>query len=167
LSLSASASPPRDASPGPTRDTESVTLLRYLDVALLIVAAPIMLLIGVPASGYLIAAGAWIVLRAVGVAIDRAAAAGGPMSREVTLRLSYLMGRLFILAIVVILVRKDDGEDAGLTALFVVVFAFTVQLLISVGNRPRRPTGKTGPATKAGSGPETSSGDATPPRSES
>jgi hypothetical protein len=171
LSLSASARPPRDASPGPTRDTESVTLLRYLDVALLIVAAPIMLLIGVPASGYLIAAGAWIVLRLVGVAIDRAAAAGGPVSREVTLRLSYLMGRLLILAIVVILVRKDFGRDAGLTALFVIVFAFTLQLLLSVGNRPHRPAarktpGATNTTATAATDADASSTDPSPPRSE-
>jgi hypothetical protein len=150
-----------------------VTLLRYLDVALLIVAAPIMLLIGVPASGYLIATGAWIVLRAVGVAIDRVLAAGGPVSREVTLRLSYLMGRLFILAIVVILVRKDFGKDAGLTALFVIVFAFTLQLLLSVGNRPQRPAAKTAPgakATKPTPDPDATpvaDADPTPPGSES
>ena len=36
-------------------------LLRYFDVAVLVIAAPIMLLIGVPAGGYLLGAGAWIV----------------------------------------------------------------------------------------------------------
>ena len=45
--------------------------LAYLDVVLLVVAAPIMLLIGVPAVGYLVGAGVWIALRAVGV-VDRA-----------------------------------------------------------------------------------------------
>jgi hypothetical protein len=165
LSLSASASSKRDASPGSTRDTEQVTLLRYLDVALLIVAAPILILIGVPASGYLIATGAWIVLRLVGVAIDRAAPLGGPVSREVTFRLSYLMGRLFILAIVVILVRKDAGRDAGLTALVVIVFAFTLQLLLSVGNRPQRPARISGAAKATSATPAkaaTPAADATP-----
>ena len=48
-----------------------MAVLRYFDVVLLVLAAPIMLLIGVPAGGYLIGAGAWIVLRAVGVGVER------------------------------------------------------------------------------------------------
>ena len=88
---------------------------------MLVVAAPIMLLIGVPAVGYLVGAGAWIVLRAVGVAIERVVAdrCDDPRS-EVTLRLGYLLGRLFMLAIAVILRpqrrrarRRTDGAARG------------------------------------------------------
>jgi hypothetical protein len=111
--------------------------LTYLDVVILVVAAPIMLLIGVPAVGYVVGAGAWIVLRAVGVAVDRLAAATSEPNREITLRLAYLLTRLFLLAIVVILVRNGSGRDAGLTALAVIVFAFTTQLVASFLTRPR------------------------------
>jgi hypothetical protein len=111
--------------------------LAYLDVVLLVVAAPIMLLIGVPAVGYLVGAGAWIVLRAVGVGVDRLAASIGDPTREITLRLGYLLGRLFLLAIAVILVRNGSGRDDGLTALVVIVFAFTAQLVLSFLTRPR------------------------------
>lgn len=114
-----------------------MTVLSYLDVVMLVVAAPIMLLIGVPAVGYLVGAGAWIVLRAVGVAVDRAVDAAEDPRREASLRLAYLLGRLFTLAIAVILVRNGAGRDDGLTALLVIVFAFTVQLALSVLNRPR------------------------------
>jgi len=111
--------------------------LAYLDVVLLVVAAPIMLLIGVPAVGYLVGAGAWIVLRAVGVAIDRVVPALKDPRSEVTLRLAYLLGRLFLLAIAVIVVRNGSGRNDGLTALLVIVFAFTTQLLTSFLTRPR------------------------------
>jgi hypothetical protein len=114
-----------------------VTALAYLDVIVLVVAAPIMLLIGVPAVGYLVGAGAWIVLRAVGVAVERAAGAADDPRREASLRLAYLLGRLFLLAIAVILVRNGSGRDDGLTALLVIVFAFTMQLVLSFLNRPR------------------------------
>ncbi|MBV9416326.1 MAG: hypothetical protein JO363_15195 [Solirubrobacterales bacterium] len=114
-----------------------MTPLVYLDVVILVVAAPILLLIGVPAVGYLVGAGAWIVLRAVGVAVERAVGAIEDPRREVTLRLAYLMGRLFTLAIVVILVRNAAGRDDGLTALLVIVFAFTTQLVLSFLTRPR------------------------------
>jgi len=121
----------------PAPSAAPITLLAYLDVVVLVVAAPIMLLIGVPAVGYLVGAGAWIVLRAAGVAVDRAVAAIKDPRSEVTLRLAYLLGRLFLLAIAVILVRNGSGRDAGLTALVVIVFAFTAQLLLSFLNRPR------------------------------
>ena len=111
--------------------------LAYLDVVVLVVATPIMLLIGVSAAGYLVGAGVWIVLRAAGVGVDRVAGSLEDPRREITLRLAYLLGRLFLLAIAVIVVRNASGRDAGLTALLVIVFAFTMQLLLSILNRPR------------------------------
>jgi hypothetical protein len=96
-----------------------------------------MLLIGVPAVGYLVGAGAWIALRAVGVLVERLVASVDDPRREVTLRLAYLMARLFLLAIAVILVRNGSGRDDGLTALLVIVFAFTMQLVLTFLNRPR------------------------------
>ena len=121
----------------PAPNEGAVTVLAYLDVVVLVVAAPIMLLIGVPAVGYLVGAGAWIALRAAGVLVERLAAASDDPRREVSLRLGYLMGRLFMLAIAVILVRNSAGRDDGLTALAVIVFAFTTQLVITFATRPR------------------------------
>lgn len=137
MSLSAPAT--SDGTPSPASESAPghATLLAYLDVVVLIVAAPIMLLIGVPAVGYLAGAGVWIALRAVGVAIDRVVPSLGDPRREVTLRLAFLMGRLFLLAIAVIVVRNRAGRDDGLTALVVIVFAFTAQLLLSFVTRPR------------------------------
>jgi hypothetical protein len=115
-----------------------VAVLRYFDVVLLVLAAPIMLLIGVPASGYLIGAAAWIALRALGEGVERYAAGTADAGRQIGVRLGYMLGRLFMLAIVVILVRKSDGQNAGLTALTVIVAAFTIQLATSALTRPRR-----------------------------
>jgi hypothetical protein len=114
-----------------------VLLLRYLDVALVALAAPIMVLIGVPAVGYLAGAGAWVALRAVGVAVERAASSA-QFRHEISLRLGFLLGRLFVLALAVILIRRGAGRDDGLAALLVIVFAFTVQLACSAMTRPRR-----------------------------
>src|SRR5207253_1863039 len=95
----------------PASGEGAFTVLSYLDVVVLVVAAPIMLLIGVPAVGYLVGAGVWIVLRAVGAGVDRAAASVGDPRREATLRLAYLLARLFLLAIAVIVVRNGSGRD--------------------------------------------------------
>jgi hypothetical protein len=117
--------------------TSEPVLLRYFDVAVVVVAAPILLLIGVPAAGYGIAAAAWIALRGVGVAVERAAGASRDQRSEVGLRLGYMLVRLFALAVTIILVRRDVSRDDGLTALFVIVVAFTIQLTVSAINRPR------------------------------
>lgn len=115
-----------------------MSVLSFFDVLVVVIATPIMLLIGVPASGYAIGAGAWIVLRAIGVGVDRAAADATDVNRAVGLRLGFMLGRLFALAIAVILVRRADGQNAGLTCLAVIAFAFTVQLVTSALIRPRR-----------------------------
>jgi hypothetical protein len=111
-------------------------LVTYLDVVIVVLAAPIMLLIGVPAAGYAIGAGAWIALRAVGVAVERAARAQ-ELRAQVSLRLGYMLGRLFLLALAIVLARSVGGRNDGLTALVVIVVAFTVQLAVSALNRPR------------------------------
>ncbi|MBV9311485.1 MAG: hypothetical protein JOZ73_11665 [Solirubrobacterales bacterium] len=116
-----------------------MTLLRYLDVVLIVLAAPILLLIGVSATGYVVGGGSWILLRAIGVGVERyATAVHGQPSREITVRLGYLLGRVFLLALTVVLVRREDGRSAGLTALLVIAVAFTVQLVISALTRPRK-----------------------------
>lgn len=111
--------------------SEPVTILRYFDLVLLVVAAPVMVLIGVPAAAYGIAAAVWIAVRAIGVVAERAAVTTTNASTQITIRMVYMLGRLFALALTVILVRLGEGRDAGLTALLVIVFAYTVQLAVS------------------------------------
>jgi ABC-type transporter Mla maintaining outer membrane lipid asymmetry permease subunit MlaE len=118
-------------------NVEPPALLRYFDVAVLVVAAPILLLIGVSPAGYGIGAGVWMALRAVGVGVERYASNVKDLSRSTGVRLGYMLGRLFGLAIAVVLVRKGYGQGAGLTCLVVVVAAFTVQLVLSAVTRPR------------------------------
>lgn len=110
---------------------------RYIDVILIIVAAPILLLIGVPVSGYAAGGGVWLALRVVGMGMESYAKSMTDPRRELTLRLAFTMARIFLLAITVILVRKNAGQDAGLTALAVVVVAFTINFFLSFGDRPR------------------------------
>jgi hypothetical protein len=120
----------------PAVSERPVSLLRYFDVVLVLVAAPIMLLIGVPAVGYLVGAGAWILLRGVGVAADRVAEASRDASKQIAVRMSFMLGRLFLLAMAVIAARQASRND-GLTALIVIAFAFTMWLGLLAVNRPR------------------------------
>jgi hypothetical protein len=111
-------------------------VLRYIDVVLIAAAAPILLLIGVPAVGYGVGAGVWVLVRAAGVAVDRYVATAEVRNTALTLKLVYMIARIFVLALTVVLVRNGAGRDDGLTALLVIVFAFTIALGLSLINRP-------------------------------
>jgi len=63
-----------------------------------VVAAPIVLLIGVPAVGYVIGVAAWVLLRLFGVAVDRRAGTITHVSEQAALRLSYRLVRVAELA---------------------------------------------------------------------
>jgi flavin reductase (DIM6/NTAB) family NADH-FMN oxidoreductase RutF len=51
--------------------------------------------------------------------------------------MAHMFGRLFVLAIAVIVARNAGGRDAGITCLAVVVFGYTVSMAISAAARPR------------------------------
>ena len=121
-----------------TEPERPVFLVAYLDVVLVVLAAPIMIAIGVSATGYGIGGGAWIALRAAGEVLERSRALQGNPRTEISARLGYMLSRLFLLALAVILARSQGGRDAGLAALVVVVVAFTVQLAVSAVARPPR-----------------------------
>jgi hypothetical protein len=112
-------------------------VIRYLDVAIVLLAAPIMLLIGVPALGYAIGGGAWLALRAVGLAVERIARASAEARAQISIRMGYMLGRLFALALAVIVARRSGTQHDGLTALVVIAVAFTVQLATSAVSGPR------------------------------
>ena len=109
----------------------------YFDLIALAVFAPIMLLIGVPASGYFIGAGACVVVRAAGVPIDRVINRADAQT-QIGLRMAHMFGRLFVLALAVIIARNAGGRDAGLTCLAVVVFGYTMSLAAAAATRPTR-----------------------------
>lgn len=115
-----------------------VFLLVYLDVVLVALGAPIMIAIGVSGLGYGVGAGAWVLLRALGVGIERVPALHRDARTDVGTRLAYMLARLFLLALAIILARSQGGRDGGLAALAVIVFAFTVALAVSAITRPRK-----------------------------
>jgi hypothetical protein len=116
----------------------SVPLIAYLDVVMVVLAAPILLLAGGSALGYGIGAGAWLVLRAVGLIVELAAGQTSDARAQISLRMGYMLGRLFLLALAIVLARREGSQASGLTALVLVVVAFTVQLATSAVSRPRR-----------------------------
>lgn len=109
-------------------------MFRYIDIALILFAAPILLLTGAPAAGYGIGAATWIALRLLERGVDRHALAERELSQVVAFRLGYRFTRVALLALSAVLVEKWVGRRDGLTALLVILFAFTIQLGWSIAH---------------------------------
>jgi hypothetical protein len=98
-----------------------VTVLRYADLVLLVLALPIFLLAGWPMLGYAVAVAAWLVQRALQVVSDRAALAKlkeGNRRHAMGLVGAATLGRLWIVTLSVLLVgglaEREDGLAAAL-----------------------------------------------------
>ena len=131
------------ASP-PVASPLSVTLLRYLDVTVVVALAPIVVLAGLPVTGYLIAAVAWIAARYAVEAGNAAAARRADPGGQAAIMLAVRMGRTLAIAAAVIVARLAVGNDDGIMAAAVALLAFTLRLLILLalrGDLPQRRQG--------------------------
>ena len=59
-------------------------------------------------------------------------------AKQVAARLGYRLSRVALLAGAIVLAQTGDGREAGLTALVVIISAFTIQLIWSIAHRTRR-----------------------------
>lgn len=107
----------------------------YLDVALVVLALPIVVLAGAPLLGYAVAAGAWLVQRAVGVLVDRYAVAAANPRTGLIAAIAGLFVRLWIVTLAIIIAGRAGDRDDGLTAAIVVAVAFTVYLGLELALR--------------------------------
>jgi hypothetical protein len=119
-----------------SRHHQDAAALRYCDVVALVVAAPLMLVIGVPAVGYALGASTWILARGLGAAVDHLGGSLTGVAEQVSLRLTYRLFRVLLLVGIVALGLRAFGRSDGTTALFVITVAFTIQLSLAVRHRP-------------------------------
>jgi hypothetical protein len=109
----------------------ALLLVRYLDVVLVIVSAPFVLVAGMPRLGYALAAGGWIVIRFASEVLKRRAFSARDTRARAALFLTAILGRVWLIALVVLAARFAGGNADGITAAVVVLAAFTVELAIS------------------------------------
>jgi hypothetical protein len=110
----------------------AVAFVRYLDVVLVIASTPFVILAGLPAAGFAIGAATWIVTRfAVGVLEGRAWGALNPNVRT-ALHLAAILGRVWLVALAVLLARFAIGTPDGIAAAVVVLAAYTVELVTKI-----------------------------------
>jgi len=109
--------------------------LRYLDLVLLAIALPVFLAAGLPMLGYAAGAGAWLVQRAVQVALNRKAGASDDPRVVVGIAAGSMIGRGWLVALTIFAAGLAD-EDAGLAAAVLVIVLFTAYFTVSMIMRP-------------------------------
>jgi hypothetical protein len=125
-----------------------VFTLRYLDVCLVLATAPFVLAGGLPLAGYLIAAFAWLLTRLATIFMyARARRVGDPKYRA-GLQVAGMMGRIWLVALAVILARVVSKDD-GIMAAALLLAAFTVYFVMSFITREGPLQGSTGTPGRA------------------
>jgi hypothetical protein len=129
-----------------------VFTLRYLDVCLVLATAPFVLAGGLPLTGYLIGAAAWLLTRLAAAFLQAQARRAGDVKVRAGLQVAGMMGRVWLVALAVILARTAGGRDDGIMAAALVLAAFTVYFAMSFVTRdgPTRAGPKTGGRTAPG-----------------
>jgi hypothetical protein len=117
--------------------------LRWLDVILVVLGAPIAILMGAPALGYLVGAAAWIVNRAIGALVERKARTATDVRATVGLNLGALIARSWLVGLTILAVGLAGEREDGLTAAILVLAAFTIYFATSLLSRSLE--GKTRP----------------------
>jgi len=109
--------------------------LRYLDVCLVLATAPFVLIAGLPMFGYLVGACAWLLTRAGTVFVHEQALRSADPKVKAGLHVGGMMGRVWLVALAVILARYVGGKDDGIMAAGLVLAAFTVYFVLSLLTR--------------------------------
>jgi hypothetical protein len=100
-------------------------VLAYLDVVLVVVAAPVAIAFGASPLGYLIAAAAWVLQRVLQQLDRRWIASRGADSRF-GLNLVDGFGRIWLLAGAIVLAAVIGGRRDGLTAALVIFCVYSI-----------------------------------------
>jgi hypothetical protein len=103
-----------------------MTALRYLDVVLVILTAPILAVLGAPALGILAGAAVWVIQRFAAVTLDARARRSENVKTAVGLNLAGVVGRAWLVALTILAVGLAGDREDGLAAGILVLAAFTL-----------------------------------------
>jgi hypothetical protein len=120
-----------EANEGTSIGAPVASVLAYLDVALLVLAAPVAIALGASPLGYLIAAGAWMLQRVL-QQLDRRWIAGRGADARFGLNLVDGFGRIWLLAGAIVLAAVIGGRSDGLTAALVIFCVYSIAFAMRV-----------------------------------
>ena len=115
---------------------DPLVLFRWLDVILVVLAAPFVILMGLPVLGYVVGAIAWIANRLIGMGVERVASRQDDVRRAVGLNLGVLIARSWLVGLTILAVGLAGDREDGLTAAVLLLAAFTLYFVTSLLLRP-------------------------------
>ena len=124
-----------DSMPNAVGTADPLAPVRYLDVVLVVLAAPFAILLGAPALGYAVGAVVWIAQRLLEVVLDRAGKRSD-VRREIGIRVASMIGRVWLIGAGVLVVGLVAEREDGFTAALVCLVAYTVHLATALILRP-------------------------------
>jgi hypothetical protein len=123
------------------RTVDPVAPLRFLDVGLVVLAAPFVAVSGLPLLGYAVGAGAWVLQRVAGELIERRAKASDDPRTAVGLSVASIIARAWVVGLAILTVglagTRDDGAMAAATVLAAFTIYFAMNLLVRSLERGR------------------------------
>ena len=111
---------------------DPLVLFRWLDVVLVVLAAPFVVLMGLPVLGYAAGAAAWVLNRAIGALVERRATAQADVRRAVGMNLGALIARSWLVGLTILAVGLAGEREDGLTAALLLLAAFTLYFVTSL-----------------------------------
>jgi hypothetical protein len=118
------------------RAVDPLSVVRYMDVALVVLAAPFVVLLGAPVVGYAVAGGVWILQRIAAVAVERRAARADDVKTALGLNMASMVVRVWLVGLTILAVGLLAERQDGLTAGITVLAAFTVYFATALILRP-------------------------------
>ena len=118
-----------------------MTFVRNLDLVLLALVLPIFLIAGLPFLGWLTAAVVWAMWRLIGEWSDRRVAGSKDPRTTAGIAAGSMIGRGWLLGLILLGVGLAAGDDVGLSAAVLAVVLFTVHFTLKLILRPAEPHG--------------------------
>jgi hypothetical protein len=116
----------------------SEVALRYLDLAVLVVALPVFLALGMPLVAWAGVTVLWLLQRAAQALLERRAFAAEDPTRATAVLALSMFARVWIFALAIFVLGKAD-RDAGLSAALLAVILVTVHLTSLMTSGPLAP----------------------------
>jgi hypothetical protein len=112
--------------------TLALTFLRWLDLIVIVAAVPFVLISSLPSAGFAIGAGTWLAARLVVTHVERRAWSASDTRARAALHLTAILGRVWFIALGVLVARFAIGTPDGIAAAVTVLVAFTIELMMKL-----------------------------------
>jgi hypothetical protein len=109
--------------------------VRYLDVVLIVLAAPFVVLLDLPVLGFAVGAAVWILSRLLEAVLEHSAQRSD-VRRAIGVKVGSMVGRVWLIGIGILAVGLAAEREDGFTAAVLCLAAYTIHLATSLILRP-------------------------------